>query len=103
MQDGRVIVKSSDKMRSTGGRNGKPLQNYCSENPMNSMKRQIDLTLEDQPSTGQKVSNMLLGKSRGQLLMAPERMKWLGQAGNVTLMDLSGGKSKVQCYKKNIA
>ena len=35
--------------------------------------------------------------------MAPERMKWLGQAGNVTLMDLSGGKSKVECYKKNIA
>jgi len=25
---------------------------------------------------------MLLGKSRGQLLITPERMKWLGQSGN---------------------
>ena len=25
---------------------------------------------------------MLLGKSRGQLIIAPERMKWLGQSGN---------------------
>ena len=32
---------------------------------------------------GQKVSNTLLGKSRGQLLIAPERMKSLGQSGNV--------------------
>ena len=30
---------------------------------------------------GQKVSNMLLGKSRGQLLIASERMKQLGQSG----------------------
>ena len=31
---------------------------------------------------GQKVSNMLLGKNRGQLVIAPERMKRLGQNGN---------------------
>ena len=31
---------------------------------------------------GQKVSNMLPGKSGGQLLIAPERMKRLGQSGN---------------------
>ena len=31
-----------------------------------------------------EVSNMLLGKSRGQLLTAPERMKQLGQSGNDT-------------------
>ena len=31
---------------------------------------------------GQIVSNMLLGKSSGQLLIAPERMKWLGQSRN---------------------
>jgi len=29
-----------------------------------------------------KVSNMLLSKSRGQLLIAPERMKWLGNSKN---------------------
>ena len=32
---------------------------------------------------GRKVSNMLLGKIREQLLIAPERMKSLGQSGNV--------------------
>ena len=38
------------------------------------------MTLEDE-FQGQKVSNMLLGKSGGQLLIAPERMKKLGQSG----------------------
>ena len=33
---------------------------------------------------GWKVSNMLLGKSGGQLLIAPERMKQLGQRRNDT-------------------
>ena len=45
------MVESSDKMWSTGEGNGKPLANqyYCLENPMNSMKRQKDMTLEDEP------------------------------------------------------
>ena len=29
---------------------------------------------------GQNVFNMLLGKNRGELLIAPERMMWLGQS-----------------------
>ena len=33
---------------------------------------------------GQKVSNILLGRSRGELLIVPERMKRLGQSGNDT-------------------
>ena len=33
-------------------------------------------------SPGWKMSSMLLGKSRGQIIIAPERMKWLGQSGN---------------------
>ena len=37
-QDWRVMVESSDKMWSTGEGNGKPLQHFCFENPMNSMK-----------------------------------------------------------------
>ena len=49
---------------------------------MDSMKRQKDITSEDEPPLGQKVSNMLLGKSRGQLPIAPERMKQLDQSGN---------------------
>ena len=45
-QDGRVM-QTSDKMRSTGEGNGKPLQHSCPENPVNSMKRQKDRTLKD--------------------------------------------------------
>ena len=36
-------------MWSTGEGNGKPLQYSCLENPMNSMKRQNDRTLKDEP------------------------------------------------------
>ena len=42
-----VMVENSDKMWSTGERNGKPLQFSCLENPMNGMKRQKDRTLKD--------------------------------------------------------
>ena len=44
-----VIVESSDKRWCTGEGNGKPLQNSCLENPMNSVKRQKDRTLKDEP------------------------------------------------------
>ena len=47
-QDGQVIMESSDKMLSTGEGNGKPLQHYCLENPMNSMKRQKDRILKQE-------------------------------------------------------
>ena len=46
--DGRVMVERSDRMWSTGEGNGKPLQYFCLENPMNSMKRQKDRTLKDE-------------------------------------------------------
>ena len=36
--------------------------------------------------TSRKGSNMLLAKKGGQLLIAPERMKWLGQSGNDALL-----------------
>ena len=49
---------------------------------------------------GQKVSSMLLGKSGGQLLVAPERMKWMGQSGIDAVVGVSGGESKVWCYKE---
>ena len=47
-QDGQIMVESSDKMRSTGERIGKPLQYFCLENPMNRMKRQKDMILKDE-------------------------------------------------------
>ena len=48
-QDGRVIVKSSDRTWSPGGGIGNPLQYSCLENPMNSMNKQKDRTPEDEP------------------------------------------------------
>ena len=47
-QDGQVMVESSDKTCSTREGNGKPLQYSCLEKPMNSMKRQKDMTQKDE-------------------------------------------------------
>ena len=45
-QDGRVMVERSDRMWPTGEGNGKPLQYFCLEIPMNSMKWQNDRILK---------------------------------------------------------
>ena len=47
-QDGQVTVERSDRMWSTGEGNGKPLQNSCLENPMNSTKRQNGRILKEE-------------------------------------------------------
>ena len=47
-QNGRVMVKRSDRMWSTGEGNGKPLQYSCLENPMNNMKSQNDRILKEE-------------------------------------------------------
>ena len=48
IQDGRIMLESSDKKWSTGEGNVKPLQYSCLENPMNSMKRQNDKILKEE-------------------------------------------------------
>ena len=48
IQDGQVMVESSDRMWSTGEGNGKPLQYSCLENPMNSMRRQNGRILKEE-------------------------------------------------------
>ena len=48
-QDRRVMVERSDRMWSTGEGNGKLPQYSCLENPINSMKRQKDRTLKEEP------------------------------------------------------
>ena len=75
-----VTVESSDKKWSTGRGNGKPLQYSCCENSINCIKKQKDVTQKDEP-LGWKVSIILLGKSRGQLLIASERVKEEGGRG----------------------
>ena len=47
-QDGRVMVKRSDRMWSTGEGTCKTLQYSCLENPMNSTKRQNDKILKEE-------------------------------------------------------
>ena len=47
-QDRQVMVESSDKTWFMGEWKGKPLQYSCCENPMNSIKRQKDMTLNDE-------------------------------------------------------
>ena len=64
-QDGWVMMEKADRMWSTGGGNGKPLQYSCLENPMNSMKRQneripreeLPMSLGDQYGTGDQWRN----------------------------------------------
>ena len=65
-EDGWVMVERSDKTWFTGEGNGKPLQYSCLENPMTSMKRLKDMTLENelprsigvQYTTGEKWENV---------------------------------------------
>ena len=77
-QDGWVMVESSDREWCTGEGNGKPLQYSFLENPMNSMKRQEDMTLKDElPKSAS--ANMLLEKG-GEI--TPERMKRWNQSEN---------------------
>ena len=66
---------------------------------MTSMKRQKDMTPEDnQPHRLESVA-----KSRGQLLLAPERMKWLEESRNdAQFWDLCGSENKFSAGKKNI-
>ena len=45
----RHVMKSSNKTWSTGEGNDKPLQHSCLENPMSTLKRQKDMTPENEP------------------------------------------------------
>ena len=72
------MVESSDKTWSTGEENSKPLQYSCFENPRNIIKRQKDMTLEDElpRSAGAQYATE---KSKE---IASEGMKRLSQSKN---------------------
>ena len=96
-QDGWVMVESSDKMWSTGQGNGKPFQYSCLENSMNSIKRQKDMTLNDelpksvdaQYATGEEWKN----RSRKNEEAEP---KWKHHP----VVDVTSDGSKAQCCKQ---
>ena len=99
-QDGRVMVERSDRMWSTGEGNGKPLQSFCLENPMNSMKKQKDRTLKDEVprSVGAKYATGDHGRnnSRKNEGMEPKQKQH-------PLVNVTGDGSRSDAVKSNIA
>ena len=86
------MVERSDRTRSTGEANGKPLQYSCLENPVNSMKRQNDsIPKEELPrslgvqySTGDQWRN----NSRKNERMEPKQKQY-------PVVDVTGDRSKI--------
>ena len=91
-QDGWVMVESSDKTWSTGKGNGKPLQYSCSENPMNSMKRQKDRTLKDELPRSVGAQNATGDQSRNNFRKNKETEPKQKQH---PVVDVTGDGSKV--------
>ena len=91
------MVESSDKTCFSGEGTGKPLQDFCLENPMKSMKRQKDMTLKDelprsvgtQYATGEEWRN----SNRKNKEMESKRKQCL-------VVDVTGDGSKVQSCKE---
>ena len=98
-QDRRVMVESSEKMWSTGEGNGKPLQYFCLENPMNSMKRQNDRILKEElpRSVGARyvTGDQWRNNSRKNEETEPKQKLHL-------VVDVTSDRSKVQCCKEQI-
>ena len=98
-QDGQLTEKSSDQTWSTAGGKGNSLQ-YCLENPMNSMKKQKDMTPENEPlrsegvqyATGEE-QRAITNSSRKNEASGPKRKQ-------CSVMNVSGGERKVQCCKE---
>ena len=92
-QDGRVMVKRSDGMWSTGEGKGKPLQYSCLENPMNGMKRQNDRILKEElpRSVGVQYAtrDQWRNNSRKNEGMEPKQKQY-------PVVDVTGDRSKGQ-------
>ena len=86
-------MERSDRMWSTGEKNGTPLQYSCLETPMNSMKRQNDRILKEellrsvgaQYATGDQWRN----NSRKNEGMEPKQKQY-------PVVDVTGDRSKVR-------
>ena len=93
----RKTIALTRQMWSTGKGNCKPLQYACLQNPMNSMKRQKDGTLEDelpslvgaQDATGEEWRS----NSRKNKEMKPKQKQH-------PVVDVTGDGSKVRCCKE---
>ena len=96
-QDGWVLVENSDKTWSSGEGNGKPLQNSCLVNPMNSMKIQKDMTLKDELPrlVGAQYAT---GEEWGNISRKKEETESKGK--QCPVVDGTGNRSKAQCCKE---
>ena len=99
-QDGQVIVKSSDKMWSTGKENDKQFQYSCHENPMRQYKkaercgtRRWAFMLECiQYATGEEQRTIMNSPTKNEVA----RLKWKW----CSFVDVSDSERKVQCCKE---
>ena len=97
IQDGQVMVGSSDKQWFTGKWNGKPVQFSYSESPMNGMKRQRYMTPNSelpksvgaQYATGEEWRNI----SRRNEEAKPKQKQY-------QVVDVFGGETKIQGCKE---
>ena len=96
-QDGWVMVERTDRIWSTGEGNGNPLQYSCLENPMNSMKRQNDMTLKEElpqsVGTQYATADQWRNNSRKNEGMGPKQKQY-------PVVDVTGERSNVQCCKE---
>ena len=96
-QDGWVLVESSDRMWPTGEGNGKPLQYFCLENLMNSMRRQNERILKEElpRSVGAQYAagDQWRYNSRKNKGMEPKQKQY-------PVVDVTGNRSKVGCCKE---
>ena len=82
-----------------GGGNGKPFQYSSREKPHKHYVKAKRYDTGRWTLLCQKVPNIPLGKSGGQLLTAPERMKQ-AKAEIMLLWIMSGGKGKIWCCQE---
>ena len=98
-QDRCVIVKSSDKTWSTGGGKGKPLQYSSLETTMDSMKRQEDMTSDDESPRSEGIQ-YAIGEEWRTNTNSPRKNEVAGPKWKqCSDMDMSGDENKIRCYK----
>jgi len=94
-------VESSDKTWSSGAGNGKPRQDSCRENPVNSMKRQKDMTLENKQPPRSEGVQYATGEERRAITDSSRKNEAAGPVWNQrSVVDVSGGQSKIRCCKE---
>ena len=96
-QDGQVMVESSGKTCPTGEGNDKPLKYSCFDKPMNNMKRQKDMTPEDESPRSVGIQYAIGEEWRNSSRRNEEaEPKWKCPVD----VDVSGGENKLQCHKE---